>query len=117
MLVLRAFNKLLEISEKVSPNFLKSCLLFKNQSISELLGDGKITHCSKSCSKRKKVARNTKSKSNLWKALLVPIQMGINMATGNQQKHWPLSFELSLEELKNRSARRTYVGVTFFLLF
>ena len=30
--------------------------------------------------------------SNLWKALLVLIQMGINMATGNLRKHWPLSF-------------------------
>ena len=38
--------------------------------------------------------------------MLVPIQMGTNMAAGNQQKHLPLSFvtknaNLSLEELKN----------------
>ena len=32
--------------------------------------------------------------------MLVPIQMGTNMAAGNQQKHLSLS-KLSLEELKN----------------
>ena len=37
--------------------------------------------------------------------MLVPIQMGTNMAAGNQQKHLSLSLlknvHLSLEELKN----------------
>ena len=31
----------------------------------------------------------------------MPIQMGTNMAAGNQQKHLSLSVNLSLEELKN----------------
>ena len=46
--------------------------------------------------------------------MLVPIQMGTNMAAGNQQKHLSLNFvtealNLSLDELKN-------IKIVFFLI-
>ena len=83
-------------------NFLlKHCEICKanlsTKSISELLGNGKITQCSKSCSKRKKVARNTKSCQKVAEQL-VESPTGAH-PDGHQHgdrkptlKHWQLRF-------------------------